>query len=148
MPRRLLTTVLTAAALLLGGCAGGDGGGSPAPPPSAGNAYPVTVGSLTLNQRPARIVSLSPTATEMIFAIGAGSQVVAVDDQSTFPADAPRTELSAFKPNAEAISAKNPDLVVLSDDLNKIVDQLTKLKIPVFRTPAAKDLDQTYGEIE
>nr|BFE77264.1 hypothetical protein GCM10020092_105650 [Actinoplanes digitatis] len=93
-------------------------------------------------------MSLAPTATEMLFAIGAGPQVTAVDDQSTYPADAPKSELSGFKPNAEAIAAKNPDLVVLSDDLNKIVDQLTKLKIPVLLAPAAKTLDDTYRQID
>jgi cobalamin transport system substrate-binding protein len=72
---------------------------------------------------------------------------VAVDDQSNYPADAPKTDLSGFKPNAEAIAAKNPDLVVLSDDLNKIVDQLGKLKIPTFVTPAAKAVEDTYTEI-
>ena len=66
----------------------------------------------------------------MLFAIGAGPQVVAVDDQSNYPADAPKTDLSGFKPNAEAIAAKNPDLVVLSDDLNKIVDQLDRAEDP------------------
>jgi iron complex transport system substrate-binding protein len=70
-----------------------------------------------------------------------------VDDQSNYPADVPKSDLSGFKPNAEAIAAKNPDLVVLSDDLNKIVDQLTQLKIPAFVTPSATDLDQTYREI-
>ncbi len=66
----------------------------------------------------------------MLFAIGAGPQVTAVDDQSNYPADAPKTDLSAFKPNAEAIAAKNPDLVVLSDDSNKIVDQLEHAEDP------------------
>ena len=146
--RRLFTAVLASAALLLGGCAGGDDAATDSPSPSAGSAYPVTVGKLTLPQRPERIVSLSPTATEMLFAIGAGPQVTAVDEASSFPADAPRTDLSGFKPNAEAIAAKNPDLVVLSDDLNKIVDQLGALKIPVFLTPSATDLDQAYAEIE
>jgi len=145
--RRVLTAALAAAALLLGGCAGGDGAGE-APAPSASAAsYPVTVGSVTLEKRPERIISLSPTPTEMLFAIGAGPQVVAVDDQSNYPADVPKSELSGYKPNAEAIAAKNPDLVVLSDDLNKIVEQLTRLKIPAFVTPAAKDLEQTYREI-
>jgi len=147
MTRRLLTAVIAATALLLGGCAGGDDTATGGPAPSSSAAYPVTVGSLTLDKRPERIVSLTPTATEMLFAIGAGPQVTAVDDQSNYPADAPRTDLSGFKPNAEAIAAKNPDLVVLSDDLNKIVDQLAKLKIPTFLTPSAKDLEQTYSEI-
>jgi iron complex transport system substrate-binding protein len=146
--RRVLTAVVAAAALVLTGCANDDdaGGGTPEPGAS-GAAYPVTVGSLTLDQRPERIISLSPSATEMLFAIDAGQQVVAVDDQSTYPADAPKTDLSGFKPNAEAIAAKNPDLVVLSDDLNKIVDQLARLKIPTFVTPAAKSVEDTYTEI-
>src|SRR5439155_23643930 len=52
---------------------------------------------------PKRIVSLSPTATEMLYAIGAGKQVVAVDDQSNYPASVPRTHLSGLKSSAEAI---------------------------------------------
>ncbi|GAA3347549.1 ABC transporter substrate-binding protein [Amorphoplanes nipponensis] len=110
-------------------------------------AFPATAGSVTLAERPDRIVSLAPTATEMLFAIGAGPQVVAVDDQSTYPAEAPRTELSGFKPNAEAIAAQNPDLVVVSDDLDKIIDQLGKLRIPVLFAPAAKVLDDSYRQI-
>jgi iron complex transport system substrate-binding protein len=103
---------------------------------------------VTLTERPDRIVSLAPTATEMLFAIGAGPQVVAVDDQSTYPAEAPRTELSGFKPNAEAIAAQNPDLVVISDDLDKIIEQLGALKIPVLFAPAAKVLDDSYRQID
>jgi iron complex transport system substrate-binding protein len=148
--KRALTAMLVASALLLGGCANDDsgGGGTPAAGSSSGaGSYPVTVGTLTLPKRPERIISLSPSATEMLFAINAGPQVVAVDDQSNFPADVPKSDLSGFKPSAEAIAAKNPDLVVLSDDVNKIVDQLTKLKIPVFQTAAAKQLTDTYTEI-
>ena len=48
------------------------------------------------------LVSLSPTATEILFAIGAGDQVEAVDQYSYFPADAPVTDLSGFDPNVEA----------------------------------------------
>ncbi|MEU8179803.1 ABC transporter substrate-binding protein [Micromonospora sp. NPDC049044] len=142
---RLLAATLAVAALGLGACAE-----KADDKPSAGTAaaaYPVTVGALTLDKRPEKIVVLSPSATEMLFAIGAGPQVTAVDDQSTYPADAPKTDLSAFQPNAEAIAGKNPDLVVLSDDRNKIVDQLTTLKIPVYRTPAATTLDDSYQQI-
>jgi iron complex transport system substrate-binding protein len=83
----------------------------------------------------------------MLFAIGAGPQVTAVDDQSTFPASAPRTDLSGFKPNAEAIAAKDPDLVVLSGDADGIVAQLGKLAIPVFVSPAAGTIAETYDGI-
>lgn len=146
--KRVLITAVTAAALLLSGC--GDQADEPtvSAPSSAAAAFPVTVGTLTLDARPEKIVSLSPTATEMLFAIGAGSQVTAVDDQSSYPAEAPKTDLSGFKPNAEAIAAKDPDLVVLSGDADQIVAQLGKLKIPTLVSPAAATLDDTYGEIE
>ncbi|MFI7543675.1 ABC transporter substrate-binding protein [Actinoplanes sp. NPDC049599] len=143
--KRVLTAALAATAMLLSGCGGGSGAEEPA---VAGSAYPVTVGSATLTERPDRIVSLAPTATEMLFAIGAGPQVVAVDDQSTYPAEAPRTKLSGFKPNAEAIAAQNPDLVVISDDLDKIIEQLGALKIPVLFAPAAKVLDDSYRQLD
>jgi iron complex transport system substrate-binding protein len=151
--KRVFIAAATAATLLFaGGCGSTDDtdndGGSNGGTPSAGAVtYPVTVGDLTLDAQPKRIVSLTPTATEMLYAIGAGPQVVAVDDQSTYPDNAPKTDLSGFKPNAEAIAAKNPDLVLLSNDTDKIVDQLDKLKIPVFLTPAAVSMDDTYSEI-
>ncbi|MDP9798840.1 iron complex transport system substrate-binding protein [Catenuloplanes nepalensis] len=128
------------------GCASPD---EPAPPTSsaeASAAYPVTAGGVTLDQRPQRIVSLSPTATEVLFAIGAGPQVVAVDDRSDFPADAPVTDLSGFQPNAESISARTPDLVVISNDLNDIVASLTTLKIPVYLAAAATSLDDGFRQ--
>ena len=96
---------------------------------------------------PHRIVSLSPTATESLFAIGAGPQVVAVDDQSDYPKRAPRTSLSGYTPNVEAIAGYRPDLVVLSGDANDVVAGLRKLEIRVLLQPAAKNLAETYAEI-
>jgi iron complex transport system substrate-binding protein len=145
--KRVITAAIAVAALLLSGCANDDTGTTQPAASASAAAYPVTVGTVTLDKQPQRIISLAPTATEMLFAIDAGPQVVAVDDQSNYPANAPKSALSGFKPNAEAIAAKNPDLVVLSDDVNNIVAQLTKLKIPVFKTPAATKLDDTYQEI-
>jgi iron complex transport system substrate-binding protein len=146
--KRVLTAAIATAALLLSGCASDNGPDTGSGAATSAASFPVTVGSLTLPARPERIVSLSPTPTEMLFAIGAGPQVIAVDDQSDYPADVPKSNLSGFKPNAEAIAQQNPDLVVLTDDLNKIVDQLTALKIPTFLVPSATDLEQTYTEIE
>ncbi|HEX8627241.1 MAG TPA: ABC transporter substrate-binding protein [Catenuloplanes sp.] len=145
----VMAAVFAVTTALTGGCAG-TGGDSAAPTAarsSSAAAYPVTVGAVTLARQPTKIVVLSPSATEMLFAIGAGPQVTAVDDNSNHPAGAPKSDLSGFKPNAEAIAAKNPDLVVLSNDLNKVVEQLTKLKIPVFMTPSATTLDDTYRQI-
>jgi iron complex transport system substrate-binding protein len=96
---------------------------------------------------PHRIVSLSPTATEMLFAIGAGKQVIAVDDQSDYPKRAPKTSLSYFTPNVEAIAGYRPDLVVLSFDANSVVAGLRKIGIRVLLQPAAKNLAETYAQI-
>jgi iron complex transport system substrate-binding protein len=97
---------------------------------------------------PTRIVSLSPTATDDLFAVGAGKQVVAVDSDSTYPKQAPLTKLSAYTPNIEAIAKYKPDLVVIAIDENHIVRQLGKLHIPVLIEPAAANFGQVYGEIE
>ena len=97
---------------------------------------------------PKRIVSLSPTATEMLFAIGAGSQVVAVDSNSNYPKEAPRTDLSAYQPNLEAIAGYKPDLVVYSDDPGELAAGLGKLSIPAMAEPAATSLDGTYAQID
>lgn len=154
--RRLLRSigvvVLTTGLLAGAGCASGtdssDAAGSGTTGAPAGAAsYPVTVGDLTLTAQPTKIVSLSPTATEMLYAVGAGDQVVAVDSNSNYPADVPKTDLSGFKPNAEAIAEKDPDLVVISNDLNNVVASLSQVKIPVYLAPAAVTLDDTYREI-
>jgi ABC-type Fe3+-hydroxamate transport system substrate-binding protein len=123
----------------------------PGPPAASAEAtYPVTIagsnGSLTLQSQPHRIVSLSPADTEILFAVGAGPQVVAVDDQSNFPPGVPRTKLSAYKPNAEAIAGYGPDLVVLSDNQNGIVGALSKLKIPTLLLTAPQSLDASYTQ--
>ena len=96
---------------------------------------------------PHRIVSLSPTATESLFAIGAGKQVIAVDDQSDYPADAPRTKLSGFTPNVEAIASYKPDLVVIAFDPGGLAASLRKLNIRVLSQPAVSTLQQAYGQI-
>jgi iron complex transport system substrate-binding protein len=96
---------------------------------------------------PHRIVSLSPTATESLFAIGAGKQVVAVDDQSDYPKRAPRTTLSGYTPNVEAIAGYRPDLVVLSGNPGDVVSGLRRLGIRVLLQPAAANLSQAYAQI-
>ncbi len=149
-----LLALLTALLLTLTAC--GDSSSDDAASPSSSSAksadFPVTVtgdnGEVTLDERPETIVSMSPSATEMLFAIGAGDQVEAVDDNSNFPAEAPTTALSSFTPNAEAIVAYAPDLVVLSNDTNGIVGALETLDVPVLLLEAAEDLDDTYAQLE
>jgi iron complex transport system substrate-binding protein len=119
-------------------------------PGSAAAGFPVTVttasGKVHLTSRPDTIVSLAPTATEMLYAIGAGGQVKAVDSDSDYPASAPITKLSAYQPNAEAIAAYKPDLVIISDDINGIKAKLTALSIPVLQLPAAANVSGVYSE--
>jgi iron complex transport system substrate-binding protein len=132
----------------------GSGGATAGAPASASDAaaFPVSIetaeGTVTIDERPSSIVSLSPTATEMLFGIGAGDQVVAVDDQSDYPADVPTTDLSGYEPNIEAIVSYAPDLVVLAGDAGGVVKGLGKLDVPVLVQPAAATIDDTYHQIE
>ncbi len=99
---------------------------------------------------PTRIISLSPSATEDLFSIGAGKQVIAVDSLSNYPASAPITKLDAFTPNVEAIAKYKPDLVVLQSSATKAVSvkaALEKLKIKVFFEVTPSDLNGAYAEI-
>lgn len=107
-----------------------------------------TTGATDPGEYPQAIVSLSPTATEMLFAIGAGSQVIAVDEYSTYPAEAldlPH-DLSGFEPNVEAIAALEPDLVIMQDPM--IQAQLEDLGIAVWIGAAAATFDDMYAQIE
>ncbi|HEV2140693.1 MAG TPA: ABC transporter substrate-binding protein [Candidatus Dormibacteraeota bacterium] len=103
---------------------------------------------VTINHQPHRIVSLSPTATEMLFAIGAGQQVAAVDDQSNYPSTAPITKLSGFQPNIEAIAGYTPDLVVGAEDNGGLVHGVQALGVPILLEPAARTLDDSYQQIQ
>jgi iron complex transport system substrate-binding protein len=126
-------TTTTAAAGTTDGAGGADTDGDGAEPAEA----------------PQRIVSLSPTATEVLFAIGAGDQVVAVDSLSDHPAEAPVTELSAYEPNLEAIAAYDPDLVIIAGyDPGDLVSGLEGIGIPVVSQGPARDLDEVYAQIE
>lgn len=108
-----------------------------------------SAGSAPSGDVPERIVSLSATGTEMLFAIGAGDQVIAVDSTSNFPpeAEAVLTDLSAFEPNVEAIAGYEPDLVLTAGDPN-LTTQLESLDIEVWEGPAASTFDDTYAQIE
>jgi len=110
---------------------------------------PATEAEAEAEDVPQRIVSLSPTHTEILFAIGAGDQVIAVDSLSNYPeeASAVLTDLSAFEPNVEAISGYEPDLVVLPNE-GPIVEQLAKIGIETWIGPAPATLGDAYAQIE
>jgi iron complex transport system substrate-binding protein len=138
----LAASALAALALSVAGASGSA---------SASASFPVSVigsnGKVTVSKRPARIISLSPTATETLFAIGAGPQVVAVDDQSDFPKSAPRTALSGFTPNVEAIATYRPDLVVIAYDPKGLSGALGRLGITVLHQDGAKSFKGAYQQI-
>ena len=138
--------------LLLGSCGESTTPNASPETPSTAAAFPVTIaaanGDVTLEEPPERIVSLSPTATEMLFAIGAGDQVEAVDDQSNYPPDAPVTDLSGFEPNVEAIASYEPDLVVYATEPGDLGASLEGLGIPALQQDAAASLDDVYAQID
>jgi iron complex transport system substrate-binding protein len=117
---------------------------------STTSSFPITVkladGTFTFTSRPGAIVSLSPTSTEMLYAIGAGPQVKAVDSYSDYPTNAPKTTLSGYDPNVEAIAKYNPDLVIVASDSANFNTQMAALKIPVLYDPAAANLSQAYAQ--
>ena len=144
--------LIFAASALLAGC--GSSGSSSSAGASASTStgtYPLTVraasGTVTIKARPGRIISLSPTATEDLYAVGAGHQVVAVDSDSDYPKNAPVTSLSALTPNVEAIAKYRPDLVIASQGTGGLVAGLTKLGVPVLIEPAAATLAGAYAQI-
>ena len=133
--------------------AAGDGTSPQATASVSGVAsFPVTVegtsGPVRIDERPTRIVSLSPTATEDLFAIGAGDQVIAADEFSTYPPEAPTTALSGFEPNVEAIAGYEPDLVVFATETGDLGSSLESLGITALHLDAAARLQDVYEQIE
>lgn len=139
------TSIAALTALLLTAAACGDDSST-----SNDTAVPSSEAAITepAADAPKAIVSLSPSATEILFALGAGDQVIAVDDYSNFPAEALEKphDLSGYEPNVEAIAALQPDLVVVSSDA--VQSQLEALGIAVLVDTAPATFDDLYAQIE
>lgn len=141
--RRWLSLWLPLVALttLTLGCARGDA--SPAQATSTPTAIPASTFPQTVTDSrgvrldlaapPRRIVSLSPGVTEMLFAVGAGAQVVATDRFSDYPTEAARTtKLDYSQPSAEAAVGLAPDLVIMTTRQESQVEQFRALRLPVL----------------
>ncbi|MGZ4680795.1 MAG: ABC transporter substrate-binding protein, partial [Ilumatobacteraceae bacterium] len=133
MKRTSLSAAL-AAVTLLAACGSSQVAGTT---PQTTSVSTTTVAAApTTSTMPAlsRIVSLSPTATEMLFAIGAGNQVLAVDDQSNYPPEALQKphDLSGYQPNVEAIAALKPDEILIGDDSSGLSKQLDALGLKTW----------------
>ena len=102
-----------------------------------------------VSEAPQKIISLSATHTEILFAVGAGDQVVAIDSMSNYPAESADvlTDLSGYEPNVEAITAYEPDLVVIGDDFSGLAEQLSTIGIESWVSPAPLTLDEAYQQI-
>ena len=159
----VLVAVSVAAAAALAGCSSAgnstaaaisalaSAGPAPTPATSLIPHWPVTVsapnGSVTIKALPQRIVSLDPTATEDLYAVGAGTQVVAVDSHSNFPPGAPVTSLSDVTPSVGEIAKYHPSLVI-SQNHAGLVSALNKLGIAVLIEPEVFNLRDAYQQIE
>jgi iron complex transport system substrate-binding protein len=147
---RLAAVVAAVVVIPLSGCASEP---KPAPAAPASGSFPVTVtagnGTVAIPGRPTRIVSMSATSTEMLYAIGAGSQVVAVDKYSTDPPGAPTTGFTGSETSAEGYMTFHPDLVVLAFDTgHNLVAQLGLLHVPTLLLPPATSMEDTYRQFE
>lgn len=125
-----------------GGGSLADGGGSAASDPD----WPVRVGDTDIPASPQRVVSLSPGATEMLFAMGLGSRVVGVSDYCDYPvAEVEKRHRcgSVLAPDTRQIQAQGADLVVASAKLTeRDLIWFQQQEIPVLVLERAESLDQ------
>lgn len=122
--RTFLSTALCSAALAASGAL-------------AATTYPLTVKddlgrSVTLKAEPKRVVSVLPSSTEVVCALGACDRLVGVDDYSDFPAQVTKLPKvgGLYDPKIEAIVALKPDLVLVSQ-YGKLVEPLTRAGLTV-----------------
>jgi iron complex transport system substrate-binding protein len=159
MRKSILTGALAALALVAAACGDDDASQATAAPTTIAAttpatttaAAPATTAAAPADEAvPSKIISLSPTATEMLYAIGAGDQVLAVDDDSNYP---PETAdkmpgLNGFEPNVEAIAGLEPDLIVTDGTNADLLSQFDTLGIAHWEGPAAVTFDDIYTQIE
>jgi len=176
MNRRFVSGVIAGLMLIAASCGGDDDSGdatvaasdppvaeSDAATDTADETEPIDSGDTTATAGtadetasaeefpfPTAIVSLSPTATEMLYAIGAGDQVIAVDDFSNYPeeAAAKMNGISGFEPNIEAIAGLEPDLVVTDGTNAELLARLDTLEIPHWEGPAAVEFEDVYRQLD
>ena len=96
---------------------------------------------------PERIVSIDPSGTEIVYALGAGDLVFAFVFYSYFPEGTPVTDLSGWQPNLEAILAFEPDLVVMGSN-SDIEAGLEAAGVAVALSNAPMSFDDVYSQIE
>jgi len=108
--------------------------------------------SVTLDSIPERIISLSPSITEILFAVGAGDQVVGVTNCCDFPPEAKTRSIvggfSAKTISIETILSLEPDIVFSGGSYHQtIIDALMQAGIIVYAV-GAQSFEEVYTEIE
>ncbi|GAP15866.1 ABC-type Fe3+-hydroxamate transport system, periplasmic component [Longilinea arvoryzae] len=143
----ILLSISILAALLLSAC------GAAATPTAA----PITLTdglnrSITLAAPAQRIVSLAPSNTEILYAIGAGSQVVGRDDFSDYPTEAsklPSVGGNMGTYSLETIASLKPDLVLAAEiNTPELVKSMQDLGLTVYYLSNPKDLDGMYANLK
>jgi iron complex transport system substrate-binding protein len=157
--KTILLTVLLS--LLIAGC--GPASSTPTPAPISTEIPTAEVSSvitltdglgreIKLDSPAQRVVSLAPSNTEILFAIGAGSQVVGRDEFSDYPEEAKSIDSvggSMGEYSAEAILALKPDLVLAAEINNaELVKQLEDLGLTVYYLSNPKTLEEMYQNLE
>jgi iron complex transport system substrate-binding protein len=155
---RTLVGLLVGLSLVAAACGSDDSSDDSSAPAaseeveSAADSAPPTDGGASdeMADTAERVISLSPTHTEIMFAIGAGDQLIAVDDFSNYPPEALElpNDISGYEPNVEAIAGYEPDLVLIGGDFTGLGDQLAAIDIESWDGPAATTIDDTYTQIE
>ena len=118
------------------------------------SGFPISVADdaghqITLQEPPSAIVSLSAGHTEILYALGAGGQIVAADNFSDCPAKASQLpHLDSFSPNVESIVALKPDLVILFFDPGDLVNSLSAANIPALVLESPSSVSRVYRQID
>lgn len=126
---------------------------------SAQGAFPVTVEDalgkdITLAEAPDRIVSLTPSNTEILFGLGLDEEIVGVNDNDNYPEQVEeKTRVGGIEYNIETIISLQPDVVFahessLSGLEGAMIEQLESSGIKVFVVEDAADFEETYETIE
>lgn len=151
---RLLGAVLAILASLsiFAACSGGEKEAATTTPTAA--AFPVTVTDtngkeVTFEAAPKRIVALAPSFVEVLFSIGAGDALVAVDENTNFPPEAHSlTKISGFQPSVEGIAAQKPDLVTIFYDPGGLQEALERLGVRVLFLKSPASVQGVFEQIE
>ena len=153
LPLGTLLALLIALTLALAACGEEEEPAAGPEPTAAAAGFPVTVTrsdgrELTIAEAPQRIASLSPAATEVLYAVGAGPQIAATDLQSDYPAEATNTtRLDAYQPNLEAIAGVEADLIIVGTNQDDMVQALDRLGETVLFLDMPETIDGVMGQV-